>query len=209
MKKLFISLLVLTGIYTTAKAQAPNSAEFGVNIGVNQSTVQYSGTGENADYKGGINLGVSGEYYFTDRWGIKAKVIYDQKGWANGFLQLQDGTEIDGVDYHLNYITIPVMANWHFGRMRNWYLDFGPSFGFLTSASETSHSADIKPLFNSTEVGIAFGIGVKIPISNKARLFFEYEGQGGLTEVFSQSDSNGTFQNIRSSLNVGVIFPIK
>jgi len=207
MKKLLISLLVLTGIYSTAKAQRANASEFGVNIGLNQSTVQSSGTGENADYKGGFNLGVSGEYYFSDRWGIKAKVIYDQKGWANGFLVLQDGTEIDNVDYHLNYVTIPVMANWHFGRMRNWYLDFGPYFGFLSSASETSNSADVKPLFNSTDVGIAFGLGVKIPVSNRASLFFEYDGQGGLTNVFNQSD--GTFQNIRSSLNMGLIFPLR
>ncbi|MGZ3776147.1 MAG: porin family protein [Mucilaginibacter sp.] len=207
MKKTLITLLILSGIYSAANAQRANSAEFGINIGLNQSTVQNSGTQENANYKAGINLGVSAEYYFSDRWGIKGKVIYDQKGWADGFLVLNDGTEIDGIDYHLNYVTIPIMANWHFGQARNWYLDFGPSFGFLASASETSHSADVKPLFNSTEVGIAFGLGVKIPISDKARLFFEYEGQGGLTNVFTQSD--GTFQNIRSSLNVGLIFPIK
>lgn len=207
MKKTLITLLILSGIYSAANAQRANSAEFGINIGLNQSTVQNSGTQENADYKTGVNFGVSGEYYFSDRWGIKGKLIYDQKGWGNGFLVLNDGTEIDGVDYHLNYITIPIMANWHFGQARNWYLDFGPSFGFLASASETSHSADVKPLFNNTEVGIAFGIGVKIPVSDKARLFFEYEGQGGLTNVFVESD--GTYQNIRSSLNVGLIFPIK
>jgi opacity protein-like surface antigen len=207
MKKLLVSMLLLTGVYTAAKAQTANSSEFGVNVGVNQSTVQYSGTGENADYKGGINLGVSGEYYFTDRWGIKAKVIYDQKGWANGYLILTDGTEIDGVDYHLNYVTIPIMANWHFGRTRNWFIDFGPYLGFLASSNETSHSADVSPLFNSTDVGISLGIGVKIPVSNKAKLFFEYEGQGGFTNVFTQSD--GTYQNIRSSLNFGVIFPMR
>jgi opacity protein-like surface antigen len=207
MKKALITLLVLAGVYSAATAQTANSSEFGVNIGLNQSTVQSSGTGENATYKTGINLGVSAEYSFSDRWGIKGKVIYDQKGWADGFLVLKDGTEIDGVDYHLNYVTIPVMANWHFGAARNWYLDFGPYLGFLASASESSNSANVKPLFNSTDVGLAFGIGVKIPVSNKAKLFFEYEGQGGFTNVFTQSD--GTFQNIRSSINVGLIFPMK
>jgi len=207
MKKLLISLLALAGIYSTAKAQNANSNEFGVNIGVNQSTVQYSGTGENSDYRGGFNLGISGEHYFSDRWGIKVKVIYDQKGWGNGFLQLDDGTIIDHVDYHLNYITIPVMANWHFGRLRNWYLDFGPYFGFLTSASETSNTADVKQFFNNTDVGIAFGLGVKVPVSNRATLFFEVDGQGGFSNVFAQSD--GTYQSIRSSLNIGLLFPIK
>ena len=207
MKKALITLLVLAGVYSAATAQTTKAPEFGVNIGLNQSTVQYSGTQENAAYKSGFNLGVSAEYYFSDRWGIKGKVIYDEKGWANGFLVLNDGTEIDGVDYHLNYITIPIMANWHFGRARNWYLDFGPYLGFLASANESSNSANVKPLFNSTDVGIAFGLGVKIPISDKAKLFFEYEGEGGFTNVFTQSD--GTYQNIRSSINIGLIFPIK
>ncbi|HZX59958.1 MAG TPA: porin family protein [Mucilaginibacter sp.] len=207
MKKIITTLLILSAIYTTAFAQTRNATEFGVNIGLNSSTIQYSGTGQNSDYKDGANFGVSLEHYFSDRWSFKVKAIYDQKGWGNGFLVLADGTQIDGVDYHLNYITVPLMANWHFGRMRNWYLDFGPYVGFLASASETSNSADVKPLFNSTDVGIAFGIGVKIPVSNQVKLILEYDGQGGLTNVFTQSD--GTYQNIRSSLNVGFVFPIK
>ena len=207
MKKILTTLLILSGIYTAASAQMRNSNEFGIHIGFNSASVEYSGTGESSDYTSGLNAGISVEHYFTDAWSIKGRLNYDQKGFGNGFVTFEDGSEIDGVNFHLNYLTIPVTANWHFGRMRNWYLDFGPSFGFLASASETSHSADVKPLFNSTEVGIAFGIGVKIPISDKARLFFEYEGQGGLNNVFAQSD--GTFQNIRSSLNVGLIFPIK
>ncbi|HVV54055.1 MAG TPA: porin family protein [Mucilaginibacter sp.] len=206
MKKFLIILFILSGFCTVAKAQRAGG-EFGVNVGLNSSTVQYSGTGQNADYTVGVNLGISGEYYFSDRWGVKAKVIYDQKGWGNGFLILNDGTEIDGVDYHLNYFTIPVMANWHFGMRRNWYLDFGPYVGFLASASETSNSADVKPLFNNTDAGLAFGIGVKFPLSNQASLFFEYDGQAGFSNVFSQSD--GTYQNVRSSLNIGVLFPLK
>jgi hypothetical protein len=209
MKKHILTLLIFSIVCTTAFAQRMRmgSSEIGIDIGLNSSTVQYSGTGENADYKVGFNMGVSAEYYFSNRWGIKAKVIYDQKGWDNGFLILNDGTEIDGVDYHLNYITVPIMADWHFGRMRNWYLNFGPYFGFLADASETSNSANVKPLFNSTDVGLAFGIGVKIPVSNTARFFIEYDGQGGLTNVFNQSD--GTYQNIRSSFNVGLLFPVR
>lgn len=206
MKRILITLFILSGFCSAALAQRAGG-EFGVNIGLNSSTVQYSGTGENADYTVGVNLGISGEYYFSDRWGVKAKVIYDQKGWGNGFLILNDGTEIDGVDYHLNYFTVPVMANWHFGMRRNWYLDFGPYIGFLASASESSNSADVKPLFNNTDAGLAFGIGVKFPVSNQASLFFEYEGQAGFSNVFTQSD--GTYQNIRGSLNIGVLFPLK
>ncbi|HVW15475.1 MAG TPA: porin family protein [Mucilaginibacter sp.] len=208
MKKILAIILVISGISTGAFAQHQGSAEFGVNIGLNTSTIQ-DASGYNADYKTGVNFGVSGEYYFSNSWSIKAKAIYDQKGWGNGVLFLPDGSEIDGVDYRLNYITVPVMADWHFGRRRNWYLNFGPYVGFLTNASETSNSADVNPLFNTTDVGIAFGIGVKIPISNTANVFFEYDGQGGLTNISSPLNSGDTYQNIRNSFNVGFSFPLR
>jgi long-subunit fatty acid transport protein len=207
MKKIITTLLILAGIYSTSFAQRANSAEFGIGLGLNLSTVQSSATGENADYKAGFNMGVSGEYYITSRWGVKAGVNYDQKGWGNGFVILPDGTEIDNVNFQVNYITVPIMADWHFGRMRNWYIDFGPYLGFLTDATESSNSTDVKPLFNSTDVGLAFGIGVKVPVSRTAKVFFEYDGQAGFNNVFNESD--GTYQNLRSALRVGLLFPIK
>jgi hypothetical protein len=207
MKKIITTLLILTGIYSAALAQKANSGEFGVNLGLNLSSIQYSGTGENSDYRAGANVGISGEYYFTRSWGIKAKLIFDQKGWGNGVLFLPDGTEIDGVSYRLNYITVPIMASWHFGRLHNWYINFGPYLGFLTAASESSNSADVNQAFNSTDAGIALGIGIKIPIDNRAKVFFEYDGQGGFTNVFNQSD--GSYHNIRSAFNVGLLFPIR
>ena len=207
MKKILTTLSILLGIYSASFAQTKTTSEFGFGIGYNSSTVSISETGQqNSSYGSGFNAGVSGDFYFSNRWSIKAKLSYDQKGWNNGFLSFNDGTVIEGVNYHLNYLTVPVMANWHFGRTRNWYLDFGPYAGFLLSANESSNSANIKPLFNSTDFGLAFGIGVKIPVSEKAKLFLEYDGQGGLTNIFNVSYQ--TIQNVRSSFNIGFSFPI-
>lgn len=208
MKKLITTLLILSGICTASFAQTKNAAEFGVNIGYNSASVTYSGTNETSAYTSGLNLGISGEYYFSDRWSIKGKLNYDQKGWGNGFLIIDENTEIDGINIHLNYLTIPVMANWHFGRQRNWYLNFGPYAGFLLSAKESSDSADIKDAFNTADFGLDLGIGVKIPINNNVKFIIEYDGQAGVTNVFK--DSGGTsFQNVRSSFNVGLVFPLK
>ncbi|MEO6851428.1 MAG: porin family protein [Mucilaginibacter sp.] len=207
MKKLLILLLILSGIYTTSSAQSRNAFEAGFSVGLNSSNVQYSQTNENSAYTSGVNVGGYLEYYFSDRWSIKGKLNYDQKGFGNGFLILNDGTEIDGVNYHLNYITIPVMANWHFGRQRNWYLHFGPYVGILTSANESSNTVDVKDSFNATDVGIDLGIGVKLPITNRIKIFLEYDGQSGATGIFK--DSPGvTVLNIRSSFNVGLTFSV-
>ncbi|WP_426670994.1 porin family protein [Mucilaginibacter sp. McL0603] len=214
MKKILTTLLILSGIYSVSFAQTKNTAEFGVNIGLNTSNVSLSGSGQSTDYTSGFNAGISGEYYFSDRWGIKGKLTYDQKGWGNGFIDFYDNAgnvtgTIDGVNIHLNYLTIPVMADWHFGRMRNWYLNFGPYVGVLLNTSESSNSGvNIKDAFNTTDFGLAAGIGVKFPISKSVKLFIEADGQSGITNIFKDSGGE-TIQNVRSSLNFGVLFPIK
>jgi opacity protein-like surface antigen len=209
MKKILTTLLILSGIYSVSLAQTRNTAEFGVNIGYNAAGITYSGTGISSEYTSGFNAGVSAEYYFSDSWGIKGKLTYDQKGWGNGYLSFDDGTEIDGINFHLNYLTIPVMADWHFGRMRNWYLNFGPYVGVLLNTTESSNSgADVKSLFNTTDVGFAGGIGVKFPISNSVKLFIEADGQSGITNIFKDSGGE-TIQNVRSSINFGFLIPIK
>ncbi|MDB5137079.1 MAG: PorT family protein [Mucilaginibacter sp.] len=213
MKKLFTTLLILTGIYSATFAQTKNTAEFGVNVGFNTARVSYSENSQTSDYTSGFNLGVSGEYYFSDRWGIKGKLIYDQKGWGNGYISIDNGanagTVIDGVNFHLNYLTIPVMADWHFGRHRNWYLNFGPYVGVLLNSKESSNSGvNISEAFNTTDFGLDLGVGVKFPISNKVKLFIEADGQSGIASIFKDTDG-GNVQNVRSSINIGFLFPIK
>lgn len=207
MKKIITTLLIFSGIYSAAFAQNKNTAEFGINAGINVSTILDSQTGQHTTYSTGVNFGASLEYYFSNIWSLKAKAIYDQKGWGNGFVTLPDGTEVDGVDYHLNYITVPVMASWHFGQTYNWYINFGMYAGFLSSASESSNSADVNQAFNKTDVGLAYGIGIKLPVANKVKVFFEYDGQVGFTNVFVQSDGN--YQNDRDSFNIGLAFSLK
>ena len=206
MKKVFITILIAAGFYSASYAQQMGQVEFGANIGLNGAYVQESGSYDHTDQVSGFNLGASAEYYFSDRWSIKGKLNFDQKGWGNGFLDLPDGSSAEGVNFRVNYITVPIMANWHFGRTRNWYLHFGPYAGFLISANAAGEN--VKEAFNSTDFGLDVGIGIKIPVSDQAKIFFEYDGQGGVSNIFKYGDGS-TFQNIRESINVGVVFAIK
>jgi hypothetical protein len=202
MKKIFTTLLLTIGIYSLALAQR-GKTEFGLGIGYNTAYVTAGNSYQSTDPIGGFNVALSADYYFSDSWSIKAKLTYDQKGWANGFLDLGT-TQIDNVDYKLNYITVPVMANWHFGRSKNWFLDFGPYVGFLTSATESYSGSNVKSSFSSTDGGLALGIGIKIPVSNKTKFFIEYDAQAGVVNIFQTS--NTTVLNSRGSFNIGLDF---
>ncbi|MES2543414.1 MAG: porin family protein [Bacteroidota bacterium] len=208
-KKIVITTLLIAGIsFGSFAQQKKGDVEFGLNIGINQSTITNSI--ETADRRIGANLAGSLEYYFSNKWGIKTKLIFDQKGWNNGYLiDYNTGDEYVS-HFRLNYITIPVMANWHFGKTGNWYLNFGPYFGFLSSATaitQTEGDIDVKELFESNDFGISYGIGVKIPVNNKIKFFIEVEGQGGFSELAKDGDEGIT--NSRGAINIGINFLMK
>lgn len=204
MKKIFTTLFIALGIYGVASAQVKEKGdtEFGVEFGLNTSYVTDGGGYQQTDALAGFNAGVSGDFYFSNRWSLKVKAIYDQKGSGNGLiLTFDNGDQIGGYNLKTSYITIPVMANWHFGMHRNWYLDFGPYVGILTNAS--FGGKDVKDGLNTTDVGFRIDVGVKFPISDKAKFFIEVGGQGGATNIFKDGSS---IQNETSSLNIGVNF---
>lgn len=166
-----------------------------------------TGTATNSSTRIGFNAGAFGDYFFSDRWSIKVKLIYDQKGWDDGFINDMDKGLSMKTNYHLDYLNIPVMANWHFGKKRNWYLNFGPYAGILLSAKETALNMDLKDYIQTADFGLGVGIGVKIPVSEGIKIMIETDGQGGITDIIK--NNQGTrFQNNRFSINTGLVFAL-
>jgi hypothetical protein len=201
MKKTLLIITTVLGL--SLNAQDKGNFEFGLGAGLNRSNI-YSGNGS-ADVTTAFNIHGSGEYYFSDTWGIKAKVFYDRKGWDNGFITDINSGEEFITDFNLDYLTIPVMANWHFGRTKNWYLNFGPYAGFLLSAKDTRFDADVTDGFNGSDFGLALGIGVKIPVTDYIKIYIDYDGQFGFSDVF---DGQGleSAATARDAFNVGINF---
>nr|WP_321228101.1 porin family protein [uncultured Psychroserpens sp.] len=206
MKKLLtIILFASLGMFNLNAQSDKGDIELGLGIGFNYSNVVVGSDAEDAtDSKTGLNVAAVGEYYFSDRWGIKAKLIYDQKGWGNGFFENENG--VFTTDYNINYLTIPVMANWHFGSTRKWYLNFGPYLGLLLNAETANGGIDVKEGISSTDFGIAYGIGYKFDVADNTKLYIEWDGQAGFSDVFEESNSNSSVRNGRGSFNVGVLF---
>ena len=202
-KLLFIAVLTVFGT-VSINAQDNGEFEFGGAFGYNVANVS-TANGENSTSSlSSFNVGVSGEYYFSDRWGLKFKLIYDNKGWADGFIDNLDTGSSVTTDFKLGYVTVPVMANWHFGSNRHWYLNFGPYVGILVNAKDSTLGMDVKEFFQGTDFGFAFGIGYKFEVGDNIKLYIEYDGQSGATNVFKES--NITVRNGRSSFNIGALF---
>lgn len=209
MKKVIVVSFILFSIISFGQKYKKGVVEYGVNLGYNMSSIG-NNANDISEEGSGFNVGLAADYFFSDRWSIKGKLIYDQKGWDNGFIDISSFDPVNPVtryrtDFNLNYLTVPVMANWHFGKKRNFYLNFGPYVGFLLSADETTFNTNLQEFFNSTDFGISMGIGVKIPLSDKLKISFELEEQDGFSYVF-KNDLGSKGKNGRGSINVGVNF---
>ena len=197
-----IIFVVIIGIFDV-NAQKQEGLEIGTNIGISQAGVVAPGE-DNTETRVTYNIGVSGEYYFSDRWGAKLKVIWDNKGYSNGTITDKNANKIT-TDINLNYITIPLMANWHFSKHRRWYLSFGPYLGLLTSAKDSELREDIKNQMNGSDYGFAFCIGYKYEITNNTKLFFECDGQYGIKNIIA---GNYRVWNTRGACNIGVLIDL-
>ena len=151
--------------------------------------------GENvntSDTRGALRLGVTADYYFNDRWSFRSGLLYNGMGAANDVSELQ-----------LDYLNIPLNANWHFGSTRKWNLNFGITPGFLLTAK--ADGVDEKEFYKSFQVGISCGIGYKLEISENFSLLFDTQGLVGITNILESRVSLNRL-NAGSSLNIGGVF---
>lgn len=206
-KLLVIALIVGTVLYS--KAQDKGTIELGVGIGLNSASVASSngidGSPISTTSLTSFNMGISGEYYFSDSWGLKLKLAYDGKGWAKGiYTNYATGNSVE-TNYKLNYLTLPITANWHFGANKNWYLSIGSYLGILLNAKDSELGLDLKSGFKNTDYGFAFGGGYRYKLTDKIKLYLEYDGQLGFSEIFELPVGNITTNN-RHAFNIGCVF---
>lgn len=201
-KQILIMSAIIFGLIRL-NAQDSGFFEVGANCGLSLSTVYTANDKGNINYRVTFNIGLSSEYYFSDRWGIKFKLISDNKGWTGGSI-IDENNNRFTTDIELHYITIPVMANWHFSTNRKWYLNLGPYMGVLTTANESKFGTDIKEQLNGLDYGLSYGIGYKFKLKDNLKLYFEYDGQLGFTDIFKENSTYSVNHN-RGSYNVGVL----
>lgn len=131
-------------------------------IGLNSSNISHS----NGDYKAGLAVGAEAEYH-TNRWfGISAGLLYSQQGAKNS---------TTGVKTNMDYLNIPVLANFYVAK--GLALKVGLQPGFLLSAK--TGDFDYKNECESFDMSLPIGIS------------YEYKGfcldarcNAGITDTF-------------------------
>lgn len=195
MKKITLLILLFVNLCI---AQSKDNLEFGIITALSISNVSDSynqRTKSLIEYSGGA----FGNYYLSEQWSLKLKAIYERKGYAEGLYENRE------TDVAFNMISVPVTANFYFGKNNNWYINLGPYIGFMIAAKATSFNVDVTRLFNSTDFGIAGGIGYKLPIGENLDVFAEIDNQTGLSDILIDNSGSAVTNN-RFSFNLGIIF---
>lgn len=197
MKKIICLSLLLLGAIGFAQNE---KGTFELTPIIGFASSNYNSNPKNSnDPISSVNLGTYADYYFNNRWSIRSGMLFQTMGseYRNG----------NFVTEKLNYVTIPINANWHFGKARNWNLNFGFSVGFLTSA--TSNGQDIKSFVNTNQFGLSYGIGYTFKLTERFGLLIDFQGMGGLTEVAKNRTRNQVaFTNVHSAFNVGGVIKL-
>lgn len=196
MKNIILSVLLVISAYGFSQIRVKKDIELTPTVGMASSNYYGDKRLEN-DPISSVNVGLSVDYFFNSRWSLRSGLFIQTMG--------SEYEDIGGkIKEKLNYTCIPVNANWHFGSTRKWYLNFGPSFGFLNSSK--ANQTDIKDLTEPFQLGLNFGIGYKIEVSKKFSIALDYQGMSGLTEVGKEMPVS--IKNSYNSFNVGGVFKL-
>lgn len=193
MKKVFLTVLATAAFsFSNAQSREKGAIEIVPQIGYSSSNYYGSNISNNSSLSA-VTFGVGADYFFNNRWSLRS-----------GLHSQTMGSQFYAIEEKLNYLTIPVNANWHFGSTRKWNLNFGPSIGFLMSAKD--NNTDIKNLANSTQIGLNVGIGYKIEVNKDFSILIDYQSITGLSDVSKTTAS--TIKNAYGAFNLGAVIKL-
>lgn len=141
MKRIIISACMLMLI----KVASAQHVEYGIKGGVNFANIKDDAADSKADSKTGFHLGGLAHIHLNRSWAIQPEVVYSAQG-----------AEYNSGKLKLNYINVPVLAQYMFGD--GFRIETGPQLGILTTSSyKVGNSETDIDNFNNADFSWAFG----------------------------------------------------
>ena len=202
---LFLSIAILFLFCNQLNAQT-NKFELGVEVSPSFTFLKgndfiekmYNGT---LGYSGGISF----QYNCGKRIALRTNIAYERKG-GEGEFEFTDnyGASIGKgiVNLNFDYLTIPVLLRFTFGKRVKYFINGGSYIGYLinqtlvfkgaNSNGEINNTAS----YNSLDAGISFGTGLQYPIKEKIYLSSEIRGNLGLYNTIPGGDTKVNSVNL-------------
>ena len=215
MKKMMMMLVMATAALTASAQNEVGQLTLQPKIGLNLANLtnvevisnSFTHETESGNMKGDFAFGVEAEYGITEKFSVAAGILYSRQGTDFGTLKIYgapDGSASEGWDknqYNLDYLNIPIVANFYFAK--GWAIKAGIQPGFLLSAKHKvdgigateSYDIDYKDASKTFDLSIPLGLSYEfnnIVIDGRYNL--------GLTKV----NKNGDDSNKNSVIQITV-----
>ena len=170
MKKLLFTIFLLFSVYCCLQAQ------FGMRAGVSGTNLrtEVSGLAQDGSTKLNFHIGVVYDLPVPGNFGLRTGLLFNQKG--NKEKQV-NGSLVQPLSF--SYLEVPLSLLFDVTELV--FLEAGPTFGYLLSAS--SFDSDVKEEFKSVDVGASIGGGIDLSLI-KLGLNYNY----GLSNISNVRD---------------------
>ena len=163
----------------------------GLKLGMNlaNQTISSSGFTVSPSFRTTIHAGGYLTAMLSEKFGVQPEVLYSGQGAKNG-----------GFTFKASYISVPVLLRYNFTSV--FSIHAGPQIGILMSAKEEfegSDAEDVKDQYKSTDVGVAAGLGVDLPMG----LNFGFRFVKGMSNIADVDSDDYKQKNYTLQFSVG------
>jgi hypothetical protein len=140
----------------------PPKFSFGLRAGLN--IAQIFGSGSQVFNHFGFSGGVKFGYRFHKNFSFDPEFLYNMKGAAR-YPNVEKG-DYYSFSVDLDYLEIPMLFNFYFGKRKNFSVEFGPSVGFLVRQKAYENQSAINSTntgFNIYDISLAVGFNYYMP----------------------------------------------
>lgn len=214
MKKTLLFAVVASSA-VNAQIRERNDIEIAPFIGINSSNY-YGDVSLNNSNKALYTpvFGVTADFYMNNRWSLRTGLEYQTLGSSVYTSELINNPQNNYYYRYfyesekLNFVAIPIHANIHIGKSRNWHINFGPTVSFLTGANFGGEKVEIDNL-RKEHVGFGLGFGYRFNIHENFSLGIEHQEYISFTNNLNTFNSYGSFiGNIAGNFSVKAIFKL-
>ena len=179
----------------------------GVNLGQTGSMVNFSPSVDQS-FLLGYHGGLVYRYIADKNMGVQAELNYSQRGW----------NETDNLfSRRLDYLEIPFMTHFFFGRNFRFFINLGPRVSYLISDNILKNNTiistkvqHISAIENRFDYGFCGGIGFLLKIKQQV---FQIDARGNysMSDIYSndKKDFFDTSNNINASVSFAWLMKIK
>jgi hypothetical protein len=172
MKKILSLFAFVSLLAVGANAQGISG---GVKLGLNLANQTMSGGGYTVSpsFRPSLHAGGYLTLMLSEKFGVQPEVLYSGQGYKQ-----------NGGTLSVNYITVPVLLRLNFTDL--FSIHAGPQIGVLASAKAKydGESEDMKEFLKGTDIGVAAGLGIDLPMG----LNFGFRFVKGFTNINDVSD---------------------